>query len=156
MTKQELTLYLTYEFAMQFGLKSLKRIIQHKEVKIWVDEATGYPSFSYGNYHGQRTKDGEFLRFGCYEIHVRVEKALVEKLSLMEANPETQGFESDLVKEELLASVYRQIEIQVDDVFDAFNTNMMVQTIKEKKKEIQETQDFINKIKREVKINVVH
>ena len=67
MTKQDLTLYLTYEFGIQFGLKSLKRVLQNKEVKIWIDDVTGYPSFTYGGmYHGKRTEDGEFLKIGQF------------------------------------------------------------------------------------------
>lgn len=156
MTKQELTLYLTYEFAMQFGLKSLKRIIQHKEVKIWVDSETGYPSFTYGDYHGQRTTDGELLSFGCKEIHVRVDKELVKKLALIDAYPEAQGFESALLKETLMDSVYRQIEMQIDGVFTEFYTPMMELMVKEKFSEIEETKVFLSKVQKEIKQNVAH
>lgn len=156
MTKQELTLYLTYEFGTQFGLKSLKRIIHHREAKIWVDEETGYPSFSYGGYHGRRTEDGELLRIGCNEIHVRVDRALIEKLALLEACEGLDGFEYNVAKATFIASVFKQIERQVGSVFDAFKTAQMQQLVKEKSIEVAEINVLISSLKKEEKRHVAH
>lgn len=156
MTKQKLTLYLTYEFGMQFGLKSLKRIIQHKEAKIWIDEETGYPSFSYGGYHGRRTEDSQLLRIGCDEIHIRIEKSLVEKLALAQAHSDMQMLDAEVIKDELIYSVYRQISMQIDSVYQSFSTPMVEMMIKEKSNEVNDAQALINKLnKGEVK-HVAH
>ncbi len=156
MTKQDLTFYLTYEFGVNFGLKSLKRVIQNKEMKIWMDDETGYPSFTYGGYHGMRTEGGEFLRIGCPEIHLRIEKTLVEDLAMLEVSKEPNSLETEMVKVRLMSLVYEQIEAQIDSVYESFNTPSIELTIKEKTLEIMETQMIIKKSLKEKVMHVAH
>lgn len=156
MTKQNLMLYLTYEFGIQFGLKSLKRIIQYKEVKVWMDDETGYPSFSYGGYHGMRSKDGELLKIGCAEIHLRIDTNQVEDLALLEMSSDAKEFETELIKVKLMSSVYEQIEAQIDMAFESFNSPMIELMMTEKSNEIMETQMFIKKSLQEKVKHVAH
>lgn len=157
MTKQDLTLYLTYEFGIQFGLKSLKRVLQNKEVKIWIDDVTGYPSFTYGGmYHGKRTEDGEFLKIGCPEIHIRIDSKPVEDLAKLEISSDAQEFEAEMIKVKLMSSVYEQIEAQIDMVFESFNSPMIELMMTEKSNEIMETQMLIKKSLKEKVTHVAH
>lgn len=149
MSKEELALYLTYEFSAHFKPNNLKEVCMFGEVKIWSCEDAGLPVFSYGKYHGKSVEGLGLPSLGLSEIHVRVSQKDVMAI----LNNESMSSDDVGVKQRhLLISVFKQISVQLEEYSDGFENDEIEKMIKEKQREIDALRKMVISNERKDKV----